>query len=660
MTTHLIDPVQSLELARWFVRAMRKPALRTLREFAEEEIIVPDGPFAGERFRCDVQPFARLYFDAVDSGNWHRFAAVGPTQTGKTFCCCVIPLMYHLFELQDTVVYGVPDLNMVQDKWEKDILPAITASRYADMLPTRGSGARGGRVGQSVTFRNGATLRFMTGGGGDKSRAAFTARVLIVTETDGMDESGDASREADKISQMEGRLRAHDEDKRVYLECTASISAGRIWREYESGTKSRIMQKCPECGEFVHLGRQHLVGWQNCDNILDAREQSAYACSACGVLWTEEERRQAAGDSILIHKGQEIDRDGNVTGDMPRTETLGFRWSAPDNMFNSAGTIGVDEWTGARDENEDNAEKKLCQFVWALPFDPDIQPMANLSTAGIITRLRPDRQGAIPSDTEAVTVALDLGKFLAHWTAIAWLPNDTPHVLDYGVQEVATQALVHEEDALRVALIEWHAQMQRQWGEAITAGLIDSGWHPEIVYEFCKEKGDLWLPAKGYGASLTRAGNYRGPTKKSKGVIYIGDGIHVTRLPAIRIKVAHLNSDHWKSYVHACLETPLDQPGALSLYHVEKMKEHHAFAKHLTAEKQVIEFVPGKGEILRWEQERKANHWLDSTYMACGAREYGEWLKTRRRGRSATPRQAGRRPQDTQPPRPRRNGRILS
>ena len=42
---------------------------------------------------------------------------------------------------------------------------------------------------------NGATLKFMSGGGGDKSRAGFTARVLVVTETDGMDTPGHPGRE---------------------------------------------------------------------------------------------------------------------------------------------------------------------------------------------------------------------------------------------------------------------------------------------------------------------------------------------------------------------------------------------------------------------------------------------------------------------------------
>jgi hypothetical protein len=66
---------QELEIA--------KP-LRTMREFAEQEIVILEGPFRGRRFRCHRQPYTGLWFDAVDSGRWSRYVATGPMQSGKT------------------------------------------------------------------------------------------------------------------------------------------------------------------------------------------------------------------------------------------------------------------------------------------------------------------------------------------------------------------------------------------------------------------------------------------------------------------------------------------------------------------------------------------------------------------------------------------------
>ena len=47
--------------------------------------------------------------------------------------------------------------------------------------------------------------------------------------------------------------------------------------------------------------------------------------------------------------------------------------------------------------------------------------------------------------------------------------------------------------------------------------------------------------------------------------------------------------------------------------------DHLSFAKHLTSEKQVEEFVAGKGTVVKWLKEHKNNHWFDASYMNCVA-----------------------------------------
>src|SRR6188768_2226308 len=141
---------------RWFLGQARARRLRTMRQFAEQEIVIPEGPFQGRKFRCARQPYTGLWFDAVDSGCWNRHVATGPTQSGKTLSCFVIPMLYHLFELGETVICGLPDMDMAGDKWRESILPVIERSKYRRLLPRSGGGSRGGRV-ESVLFGNGAT-----------------------------------------------------------------------------------------------------------------------------------------------------------------------------------------------------------------------------------------------------------------------------------------------------------------------------------------------------------------------------------------------------------------------------------------------------------------------------------------------------------------------
>jgi transposase InsO family protein len=66
----------------------------------------------------------------------------------------VIPILYHLFELEETVICGLPDMDMASDKWRENLLPAIQSSRYRELLPKSGGGSRGGKV-ESIQFGNG-------------------------------------------------------------------------------------------------------------------------------------------------------------------------------------------------------------------------------------------------------------------------------------------------------------------------------------------------------------------------------------------------------------------------------------------------------------------------------------------------------------------------
>lgn len=603
-------------------RAACPPRIRSMREFAESEIMISDGPRQGP-FRCSTQPYTGLLLDEIDSGRWQRVACVGPTQSGKTLAAFVIPTLYHLFEVGETVICGVPSLEMAGDKWNRDLLPAIRASRYASLLPVDGEGSKGGQV-TSITFANGATLRFMSGGGGDKQRAGFTARVLVVTEADGLDVTGRTSREADKITQLEARTRAYGERRRVYLECTASTKEGRIWREYQQGTHSRIALQCPHCKAYVTLEREHFGGIADAESELEAEEKGAFACSACGATWTDAERRQANLRAVLVHEGQEISKPGEVTGKPRKTKTLGFRWSAANNEFASAKDIASEEWRAARNLADDNAEKAVNQFLWAMPYESMARSIDDLDVHEIASRTIAHQPRQCPRDTQRLTVGIDVGKRRCHWCAVAWSPEGTCHVPEYGVLQVAADRGV--ERAIVESLREFAVRCRLGWpiAEGPTripdAVWIDSRWQTSTVERFCYEAGgEIYKPTAGLSAVNRQV--YRQPSASRGQVIAIGEQYHLLRLPKTNLRAVRINADAWKSWAHARLRTPVGSPGAMTLYSAHE-REHEEFARHMLAERKVQEYRPGKGVIDRWEQVSKANHWLDALSIACAAGHY--------------------------------------
>lgn len=619
--------------ARCFASVLPR-RIPSMREWAESTIIIPDGPHKGEPFSCITQPFSSLFFDSVDSGEWDRIATTGPTQTGKSLICYVIPVLYHLFAIGETVVAGLPTMAMADDKWAEDFLPVIMASpELREMLPTRGEGSRGGKVKSRVKFRNGATLRFMTGGGKDKSRAGFTGRVLAVTEVDGLDESGTTSREADKLKQMEGRLRAFlAVGIREYLECTVSTISGRIWQEYLGGTESHIARACPHCKVYVTPDREHLMGWGDAENELESREGAHWTCPECEKPWTEEERYAANLKSVLVHRGQEVTPDGKVTGSPPQTRTLGFRWTAVDNHFATAADVGADEWGALREVDRENAERELCQFVHCIPYEEPEVELTPLDAATVAKRTAGFKKGIVPPECVGVTVGVDTGKRKLDWTAMAWMADESGFVIDYGEQSVLWDTIGVEQGLLK-ALCDLQAYLDGGWqwsGKLLPPNLvwIDSGYHEhtDAVYQFCqganagsRPGGGRYRPSKGYGEGQRGTRKYFAPKDRNKEIRYIGKEYHLVQSTRAKGLVVHVNSDHWKSELHSRLAMSADEPGAIVLYETADPGEHEEFVRQLTAERQVEKWMEGKGSSIVWERIRRANHKLDSTYAATAA-----------------------------------------
>lgn len=642
-----LDPLR--DDLRWMLAQAKAPMVRPLSQWVEQEIRLPEGPYKGEPYRHSRHPASRLWFAELDSGRWNRCAATGPTQNGKTLMCYACPILYHIFELKETVIIGLPTMDMANDKWLRDLLPAIEASRYRNLLPSTGEGSRGGQVKREIRFNNGASLRFMSGGGRDQKRAGYTSRVLAVTEVDGLDEAGDGSREADKIEQLEGRTRAYGRrGKQVYLECTVSIESGRIWQEWLSGTQSRIVRPCPYCGAWVTPEREHLVGWRNAIDEEQAAEQSHWACPECEHAWTESDRWTAAERAILVHRGQEVTPEGEVVGEPPRTKTLGFRWSAIDNPFATAADLGAEEWIASRQRNRENAEKKMRQQVWCLPAEPSDIDLTVLDPEVLQKRVGSLKKGFVPADCCGIVVGVDTGKRCLHWSAHASRGEAGTLIVEYDKQPVDSDKLGVRK-GLKQALWRlfdyfesgWHGENGKIYRPAQV--WIDSGYHEhtDAVYEFCSEANaklglpigrERYRPTKGYGEGQ-KTGTYRAPRGRESDVIFAGREYHIGKvrrkgrlLPGVLL--VHVNADHWKSDFHGRLAIPADEAGAIVLYSAASETEHAEYCDQVTAEKQKEKWIPGRGTVTVWERIVRDNHYLDASSVATAAEDFlADFLK---------------------------------
>lgn len=614
---------------------MRPPRIRSFSEFVEEEIVIPTGEFAGQKFRISRQPFTALLFDAYDSSVFNTFDTTGPRQSGKTLCGSTIPTMYHLFEKCENVIYGVPDMEMVGDKWREDLLPAIQASRYRDMLPRKGAGSKGGKV-RSIKFRNGATLRFMTDNGSDKSRVGFTSPNVVITETDGWKKTEGS--EADHLTQIFYCTRSYGERRRIYMECTLTTKQGRTYKEMQAGSASQIAIECPHCLEYVTPERENLVGWQEAEDEITARERAAFACPACGTIWSEEDRLAANKKAVLVHRGQRVLPGGIIEGDPPRTKTLGFRWNPVHNVLLKTADFAQDEWQGAHDADEDNVERRLCQFLWAIPYESKEIDISVINENVALKRLVGTPKGVVPEGTEWLTSFSDIGKWKCHWITVAWKQDFRGVIIDYDFVSVQSNTM-EEELAILHALAEYHEIVTSGWIVEKTNEMllphqvwIDSRYLPRVIQKFCKEAntkagGSRFRPSEGFGSAMSEAKKraYFRPKATSKVTPYVGDEFHIDWDATAGIHVVKVNADHWKGRVLNGLVIPEDKPGAITFYR-GGVNEHRTLIRHFTAEQRKSTFVPGKGMMEVFERVRRNNHWFDGLYnnaaaaSLCGAR----------------------------------------
>lgn len=554
---------------------------RNIYEFAEREVITPNGAKAGMRWNPSAQPWQAKWFGELARG-WRRAMVSGPGQCGKTFAASVVPLAYYLFELSYACVFGLPDERMWKDKWSIDLCPAFDAMpSFRARIPTSGRGSRGG-LAESVDFGRGARLRAMTGGGGSTGRFGYTAPIVIITEADGI--------RAEKIAEMETRAnsyRAAGMDRTI-LESTPTTNDGTVSREWRGGTGSYLVSRCVGCAEWVAPGRDDLRGWRDAESDAAAARAAHFACPRCRRPIGDAEREAMVRACKLVHRGQRIDGD-NVVGPVPDTDTFALRVTAFDNLFVSAAALARREWQASRMAEAAEAERITLNLWWGLPYVPPEEAGA-LDAAEVAARMMDLSRGEMPSDCDRLSVGIDVGRRYIHWAAVCRRSSGASHVVDYGVEACPLDG--SPELAIRGTLADLvarlrHAERSPDWV------WVDAGYEGQAVYAACRETKTT--ATKGMNVKQTRSWGIGQLYAESR----VPDG------PNAGMPFIDVHADRSKMLVHDALDS-----GQLTVFGATTHKEHIRFARHLLAET-VTQTPTGP----RWTK-RGDNHWLDAVALA--------------------------------------------
>ncbi len=245
-------------------------------------------------------------------------------------------------------------------------------------------------------------------------------------------------------------------------------------------------------------------------------------------------------------------------------------------------------------------------------------------------------KGTIPLGCNHLTMFIDVQQKALFWTICGFEDNFTGYVIDYGTWPDQRRGYFTLRDIRKTIQQAKHGtglegaiyhSLEKLCGETlqriyrredgadmrIDRCLIDANWgqSTDVVYQFCRQSSfaGIVLPSHGkyVGASSMPFSEY----KRKR-----GDRVgHHWRIPNIsgRRQVRHvlIDTNYWKSFVHARLAVAMGDTGCLSMYGRDE-KTHRLMAEHITAEFRIKTMAHDR-LVDEWKLRatRPDNHWLD-------------------------------------------------
>jgi len=274
-----------------------------------------------------------------------------------------------------------------------------------------------------------------------------------------------------------------------------------------------------------------------------------------------------------------------------------------------------------------------------------------LGVEEITGKLNGYTRAVVPIGCNYLTLFIDVQQKALFWMLCGWETDFTGYILDYGTWPEQKRLYFTLRDIRRTLAQQkpgaglegaifnaLEKVCEERLGRCyrredgldmkIDRCLIDANWgqSTDVVYQFCRQSrfSGIVLPSHGkyVGASSIPFSEYK--RKKGDRV-----GLH-WRIPNTTGKraVRHvlIDTNYWKTFVHARLAVAMGDPGALSLFGRDETT-HRLLAEHLTAEYRIKTMARDR-IVDEWKLKaiRPDNHWLDCL-VGCGVAASMEGVK---------------------------------
>lgn len=560
-----------------------RPERMSVSEWAARYLIVPDGPYAGARYRRDVNPYLAGIMDAWGDPRVEEVLVCGAPQTGKTLALDAC-LAYSVDRRPGPKMLAMPDDDSAGKVIEAKLKPLLRRTR-----PT-GRKLRGIKAGK-VLFPDGVI--YIASAASASDRATISVKDLFLDE-EGLYRT--IAGQGDPLTDFRERTRSYSYARKI-MRVSKPVGGEdtSIWRDLERVDELRdYYAVCPACGVSQTLREEHVVTERGVKDPVRVRREKLgrYRCPHCRYTWTDYTRDMAVAR-------------GEWRSERPDSGARSIAFHLPAVL---SAAVSLSEIAAARLTAEASDDPAIIQGydngVWAQPY----RPVVVASDADTVLSLRdPDLvPRALPAGYVALTAGIDMQARGFFYIVCAWTDKLACAVVDYG-------RLYDWADVERFCFETYYpaadggdggetGALMPLWRVAIDSG-GGRGEDPEAVTR--GEECIRFVAAHGQDLLMATKGNAHAQTPPVKWTLQ--ERTPHKRLPIKNgLRLYLLDTDYFKRLVTARMTPEARQP----------LRLHRDCAEDLAVQLTAEELVRDSSGRQSWRRKRRDNHYFDALCMA--------------------------------------------
>lgn len=427
--------------------------------------------------------------------------------------------------------------------------------------------------------------------------ASNPAGRAYIDELDRM--NADIGGEGDPVELVRARIENYAGGKLGITSTPTVDGASAVWKAWEGGTRHKWAWHCLHCGDpFIPC--LELLRWPKDSTPHQAEDQARVVCPNCGAEHDNNDKFELnQGGFFIPHrlddKGKEI---AILDGDHDPNSTASF-WisglASPWRPFGKVASRLIKAYQHGSQTKIQAVVNTQGGEVFRIKGEaPEWEEVAN--NRG---EYRPQ---TIPAGVQLITCGVDVQKYGLFYVIRGWGFSAESWLLEHGFLAGET-----EFDSVWLTLGNL---IQTPIGDrAISMALIDSGYRPgdkhkrpdHVVYSFCRRFPGVAFPTKGHDTQEKPV--------YFRFLDYTASGATVKN----GVKLYHIDTDYYKSFIHGRIKWPTDQPGAFHL-HAETTDD---YCQQLVAEELITKASGRHAWIMR--RGYTDNHYLDCEVNAAAA-----------------------------------------